>query len=333
MNVTREHIMPNTPARKTFRTIGFVLLTMTALAMGFQLLLKYGVPALTGKSISSDESTWLKWLAAFAPVYVVAVPVGIALFRRIPAELPQKNKLGAKNFALFLLMCFPMMYGGNIVGSLLSYALSGGRAENSLMDFVFDDNPLKVIAMVILAPFIEEYIFRKQMIDRTRKYGEKTAILLSAFVFALFHGNLYQLFYAFGLGLILAYVYIRTGRLRYSTALHTVVNFMGSVIAPWILSFLDLDALAQMDAGNLEVIVSADDSMVIGLLILTAYFAVMIGLSIAGLVLLIVKKKEFIFVPAAGELERGQRLRTVCLNPGMILYILFCLGMIIYALL
>jgi membrane protease YdiL (CAAX protease family) len=317
------------PARKVFSRIGFVLLTIIAVATVLQIALAFGLTALSKDGAGLLDSSWIKWLLTFAPIYGVAVPVGLALFGRLPAQPPESSKLGVKNSVLFLLMCFPMMYCGNIIGTLLSYFLSGGTAENARTTFVTDNNALKIAVLVILAPCIEEYVFRKQIIDRSKRYGEKTAIFLSAFTFALFHGNLYQFFYALGLGWIFAYVYTRTGRIRYTMILHGVINALGSVAAPWVLSLLDLDALSR-HAEDMSTYLAANESVIWGLLIFGLYFLAMIGLSIAGLVILLIKKKHFVYIPADGELERGQRFRTVFLNPGMILYTLFCLGMVTY---
>ena len=100
----------------------------------------------------------------------------------------------------------------------------------------------RVLCMVILAPVIEEFLFRRQIIDRIRVYGERRAILVSAVMFGLFHGNLSQMFYAGVLGLVFGYVYLKTGKLRYSIILHALINFMGSILAPELLSSLDLAA-------------------------------------------------------------------------------------------
>ena len=43
--------------------------------------------------------------------------------------------------------------------------------------------------------------------------------------------NLFQFFYAFLLGLMFGYVYTRTSKLRYSTAMHMIINFNGGVLA------------------------------------------------------------------------------------------------------
>ena len=90
-------------------------------------------------------------------------------------------------------------------------------------------NIWNVVFLVILGPIFEEWMFRKQLIDHTRKYGEKTAILLSGLAFGLFHMNLFQFFYAFLLGVMFGYIYMRTSKLRYSTAMHMIINFNGAV--------------------------------------------------------------------------------------------------------
>ena len=49
---------------------------------------------------------------------------------------------------------------------------------------------------VVLAPVMEELIFRKVLIDRTIVYGDKAAVVLSGLLFGVFHGNFHQFFYA-----------------------------------------------------------------------------------------------------------------------------------------
>lgn len=57
----------------------------------------------------------------------------------------------------------------------------------------------------IAAPITEEIIFRGYIQGELEKYGRKFAILGSAFLFGIFHGNLIQTPYAFVMGLVLGY--------------------------------------------------------------------------------------------------------------------------------
>jgi membrane protease YdiL (CAAX protease family) len=222
----------------------------------------------------------------------------------------------------------PVMYGGNLIGNMLSALLSGGTAENVLTDFIMGNPLYSFIFTVLLAPFLEEFIFRKQIVDRLGKYGEKTAIVFSAVTFGLFHMNLFQFFYAFGLGLIFAYVYTRTRMLRYPVIMHMIINFMGSVIAPLLLKMVDLELLASPDTVAPEQMMQ----MLPGMLAYLGYAFLLLGSSIAGLVLIIVRWKKAQFKPTSQQLLPGTGTTVICRSPGMICFTVFCLIMIVLAL-
>lgn len=61
-------------------------------------------------------------------------------------------------------------------------------------------------------------------------FGERGYILISAALFAAFHANLYQIPGAFFAGMLLAWLYCRTGRLRWGMLLHAALNFCGAVM-------------------------------------------------------------------------------------------------------
>ena len=273
------------------------------------------------------ENSWGMWLITFAPLYLIAVPVGLLLLRKVPAKPLEKHDLKPGRYVVSAIICIFMMYAGNILGTVITALLQllpGISAGNPILGYATDNALLpKVLFMVILAPVIEEYIFRKQLIDRMHIYGEKVAVITSALMFGLFHGNLSQLFYAFALGLVFGYVYLKTGKLRYSIGLHMLINFIGSVVGPFFLEKLAvLDTMETMDLAALEPILP-------WLLGFGAYVLVLIGLAIAGLVLLCINKRRVSFAAAELEFPKESRFRTVYLNVGMILLILGCAALII----
>ena len=147
-------------------------------------------------------------------------------------------------------------------------------------------------------------------------------MVFSALTFALFHMNLFQFFYAFGMGLIFAYVYLRTRRLRYPVLMHMIINFMGSVVPLWVVSNLDLDALSNLTPQNLDQEMLA--AILPGLLIYLAYVVVQLVLVIAGLVIGIVMRKSLTLRPTPEELPREGRVKTVYANVGFILFVVVC---------
>ena len=311
-------------AKKHFSRLGlgtFVILGLGAVVQ----ILAMGV--VDGVFPQWMENSWGMWLITFAPLYLIAVPVGLLLLRKVPVKPLEKHDLKPGRYVVSAIICIFMMYAGNILGTIITALLQllpGISAGNPILGYATDNALLpKVLFMVILAPVIEEYIFRKQLIDRMHIYGEKLAVITSALMFGLFHGNLSQFFYAFALGLVFGYVYLKTGKLRYSIGLHMLINFIGSVVGPFFLEKLAvLDTMGTMDIAALEPILP-------WLLGFGAYVLVLIGLAIAGLVLLCINKRRVSFAPAELELPKESRFRTVYLNVGMILLILGCAALII----
>ncbi|MBQ4601200.1 MAG: CPBP family intramembrane metalloprotease [Oscillospiraceae bacterium] len=312
-------------ARKTYSTIGIALTVLSVVTTVLQLLW-FSIP---GENSWMVSTSWGYWLGSFLPQYLVAMPLALLILKRIPGDAPAQQKLPGKAFFTIIPICLFMMYAGNLLGNLLSMLFSGGNAENPVMGYAMDNNPIKVVVMVILAPLFEELVCRKMVIDRTRQHGERSAVFLSALLFALMHQNLFQFFYAFGLGYLFAYIYLRTGRLHYTVLLHGFINLLGGVVAPFILSALDLDALMNMDAAmDPELLLT----ILPGLLVYLLYAFALMGLSVAGLVLLLVKRQNARWQEAPQPLPKEQRFKTVYLNVGMVVFILLCLASCVLAL-
>ncbi|MBO6055192.1 MAG: CPBP family intramembrane metalloprotease, partial [Oscillospiraceae bacterium] len=153
-------------------------------------------------------------------------------------------------------------------------------------------------------------------------------VIISAVMFGLFHGNFSQFFYAFAVGLVFGYVYLRTGKIRYSIALHIFVNFMGSVPATLLMNRVDMEAIGKL-AGSADPEQMMEGAASAGLGLFGAYILVVLGLAITGLVILCREGKHVFFRPARLELPKGRRFSTACVNPGMILLFAGCLGMFV----
>lgn len=310
-------------AKACFSRLGGALILIVALTSATQFLVTAVVTVvLMMMERDINSIPWLMWVVTFAPIYVVGFPVGLAVIRKMPKDQSEPVPMGAKQFLSVLLMCFPVMYVGAIVGNLLSQLLSLGRAINTVENLAMDNSLLKILVMVVLAPLFEEYVFRKQIIDRCARYGERTAVVFSGVIFGLFHMNLFQFFYACGLGLIFAYVYLKTRCLRYCVAMHMVVNFMGSVVAPWVVTQVDWDTLSNLSAQTLdEATLSA---VAPGVMLYMGYLLFILIAFVVGLVLLILKRKQVKFSPAEEELPKEERMKVVYGNVGVVVFMVIC---------
>lgn len=84
---------------------------------------------------------------------------------------------------------------------------------------------LLFLTVGLLAPAAEELIFRGLVFRRMKDFMNPwAAIILSALLFGIYHGNMIQFLYASLMGILLAVIYHRTGTLWTSILAHVVAN-------------------------------------------------------------------------------------------------------------
>lgn len=277
---------------------------------------------------------WGQLLIGNGPLYAVAIPLSLLIFRKMPKVKRKTSDMGVGMFFALMAISFPVADIGNWIGNILSGVLSHNQAESSINDLIQRLDPISLLLFtVIIGPIFEEWLFRRLLIDHMQQYGEKTAILVSAFAFGLFHGNLFQFFYAFGFGLLLAYAYVRTGKLRYTIAMHMTFNFFGGFL--YEMTFLPMSkstwatVSVDMFGGIQKAFAAGNGREVTPFLMYLVFDLVMF---IAGIVVAVVMRKELVFYRAPEELPAGTRLKTVVGNPGAIVFIVLCIVLMIAAL-
>ena len=81
--------------------------------------------------------------------------------------------------------------------------------------------------VLLLAPFLEEILFRLLLLKYIfHPLPFFAANILQAFAFGLYHMNLVQGIYTFFIGLLIGYVFRKTGHLGYAFLFHFTVNAM-----------------------------------------------------------------------------------------------------------
>ena len=240
--------------------------------------------------------------------YLAAVGIVKLFTLRLPkAPTPLKSRLRFGDFLIFLTMCFGLLYVGAFIGAYateLVAALVDGTSVNPVDDLV-NSLPLwcTVLITVVMAPIMEEIVFRRVLLDAIRPFGDLTACLTSALLFGFFHMNLTQFFYAAALGFILGYVMVRTNRIICPILLHAIINLFGSVLIPKL-----ADTVGQ----------GSDGETVLNLALVVLMFA--------GTVLFLLKIKKFIFEPARFRFSRPVNGAVVLINVGMAILILLFLA-------
>lgn len=135
-----------------------------------------------------------------------------------------------------------------IIGSYLTSYLVTLLEDAAGIKFIYEsyDTPpdtdlsgrlMYFVRMAVFPAFVEEFAMRGVVMTPLRRYGDKFAILMSSMMFALMHGNMIQLPFAFVAGFALGYAVIQTGSLWTSIFIH-LGNNMLSVLQTFMLEDL-----------------------------------------------------------------------------------------------
>lgn len=312
--------------KKHFSSLGLMYFFGALIIIGVQVAVSMLVLAFAPSLLDNPN---LSLLVSMLPTYAIAFPLTSLLIRQVPGVQMKKHNMKPTQLLGAFAISYALMYLSNLAGQFFTNIIGiikGSPVDDAIADLVSELNPLTAFfVMVLLAPALEEWIFRKLLVDRTIRYGEGTAIFLSGLMFGLFHGNLNQFVYTFLVGAFWAFIYVKTGRLRYTIYLHMALNFMGSIG-----SLFFLDAISTLEGGS-----SAMNGfhfllgMLLPLAIVIPYLIVVFGLVISGIVLLVTNWKRFRLIQAELFIPKEKRFSVIFLNAGMILYVLFWIIQII----
>lgn len=321
---SEDHSLPAN-VRRHFSKLGLSYLIMTVTFMGVAYALQFAVAVLQPDLY---DYWWFSWALSLLPLYAVGLPVLLLCLKRVPVAphnttllesedaTVEKPRFGVAKWFILLLLAFGCMTLGGLVGNSIMSFLSAvtGYDYAFALNSMVNDTPVwfTIVCTCICAPFGEELLFRKLLIDRTRRYGDLTAILLSGVLFGLFHGNLFQFFYAALVGMILAYVYTRSGKYLPCVAMHAAINFMGSVVTP-ALSRLITPIMEMENPADLSML---DSEFLLALAASLILLAWQYGTLIAAIVLFCCLWRTRVL--AHGEISLKNRPTDAWLNPGMI---------------
>ena len=324
-------------ARRYFSRIGFATAALIVINIAVQILLATLVARLAPAWYSHPIT---QNLLAFLPLYLAAFPIFLTIVKPLPTVAPLKTPMGAKKWLGGLCASFAVMTLGNSLSQYLIFWLDVflGRSLENPVESTTVGTPwyFNLIFIALLAPILEELFFRKLLCRYLLPLGEGYAILLSAAIFGLAHGNFFQFFYAFGLGCLFALVYVKTGNILYSMLYHIAINLLGGVFSPWLIERLDLEnlslALEEMLASQ------APDPAILApyalpLTLLLVYDVLVYGLAIIGAILLLRARRQHSLDAGLLPPPRKGRVGNLLLNTGVACAITACAGLFLLSLL
>ena len=180
-------------------------------------------------SINSSDLIYAfeQTLVLFAYLISFLIPAFIFKFM-IRNDDPEPVRYGIKlepNTPLVIIGSIGIVIGAAYINSFMV----------SFIDFapLFETDPMSspvrvlmsFISIALVPALSEEFLFRGCILSNLLPYGKNTAIILSALLFALMHGNFAQFFYTFIAGIVLGAVYVKTDSIWAPTFIHLFNNF------------------------------------------------------------------------------------------------------------
>ncbi|HEX2937741.1 MAG TPA: type II CAAX endopeptidase family protein [Ruminiclostridium sp.] len=242
----------------------------------------------------------------FTYMFVTFVIIA-AILRQNPFKvIPFKFK---KVKFLPILLVFGLLVSiiGEQYSSFSDALLNFFNLKVNLEQFNFPTNPTAlvfyVLSVSVFAPFCEEFIFRGLIMQNLRKYGDFFAVIVTALMFGVLHGNFEQTPFAFVVGIALGFTVLETGSVFAGIILHCLINSTSVIFG----------AISTYAGDNLANV------------IYLIYIAVIVALSVVSVILL--KKRGYLKRAYKKYLEKPSRPQKAfimySLTPGFIIFASF----------
>ncbi len=282
------------------RALGRICLALTA-----GLAISQGIGILLGVLIELNapgalENSWVLMGISTLPLYLCGLPVTWLILRPLPVAVNlAEHSMKAKHFLAFSAVSYALLVIANLVGlALISITtVITGREMTDPMQMLLNIDYRAVFVVVgLLAPIIEEFVFRWLILRRLLPGGELFAIIASSLMFGFFHTNPFQFLFSFSVGICLSYITIRTGRLVYATLVHIIINTFNGVLLPLALERSEI-LMTFVGFGILLVVM-------------------------IGIILLVLYRKRIHITPPSPPLSTAGRLFQGICSPGVWAFVL-----------
>lgn len=215
-------------------------------------------------------------------------------------------------------LCVPCVFVAlavSVIGVTSSNLISAMLSILNLQphtDLYMPDNAaamlLFAVQLCIVTPLLEEFVFRGMIFQSMRRFGDSFALVLSAILFAMFHGNLVQAPNAFLMGLVIGYFVLYSGSLWVGVIIHAVNNTLS----------LMLDLISTLLPEEYQA------------LFLLSVFALYLIAGIAGLLVLVRKYPNmFMFIRSTTFSTESIKYRVAFSSVTMVFALLLLVALIV----
>lgn len=186
-----------------------------------------------GPGVSPNVIYLMNWV--FNAILVYAVPILIIfLFLRyetLPESFEKHHEFKRRHIIPTFFAAYFAMISGSFITEFISaviYEMFGVGQTVDVFESVTPENIFQTVVFyvstILIAPIAEEIICRKMLFQPLRRFGDYSAVFITALFFGFFHGNMTQFLYAFLSGIIFGFAVIWSGSVITSIILHMLLN-------------------------------------------------------------------------------------------------------------
>lgn len=188
------------------------------------------------------EEGMISWAYSFITTLLfIGMPFAVMYLilkkKKITGILPLGTSYNKKASACLVAIFLPITVVSTIIINYISFFIQtllgieftsgmGEMTVNSVWDFI-----LMTLFIAVAPAILEEVAIRGILLQPLRRYGDFFAIVCSAVIFSLLHGNMVQVPFAVVAGIFLGYVAVSTGSLWPSIILHFLNNFYSLTVS------------------------------------------------------------------------------------------------------
>lgn len=277
-----------------------------------KILKLFGIPVSVLSNMVSNTATMLVLNVALTAI-MFTVPF-IAVLSRESIKVSKLISFAKPKREYFIPLVF-MGIGGcmlaNIIGNYVTKIFSSLGIEN---EDVFTSLPqgvfgvlLSYVAVCVAPALLEEFAWRGVTMNVLRRGGDGYALFVSAMFFGLMHLNMTQIPFAFVVGLVLGFAYIKSGSFWTGAVIHFINNALSVTL--------------EYATDGMDVLLNN--------LIQTAVMIVAIILGLAGLMMYINRGGDFRLQNRMCELKTSKKAKLTLFSPLVIAVILLSFAVVV----
>jgi membrane protease YdiL (CAAX protease family) len=155
------------------------------------------------------------------------------------------EEIKIKNVLFFTLLIISLNLIGSYISTIFSNYTSINNAYLIPIGVVVDRfdfySPIYMLLVLLIFPIIEEFLFRKALLNLLKRYGFRFAVIVSSMIFALAHNNIFQILAAFLIAVVLCIITLQYNSVIPAILAHILNNvffYIPFIINPrnyWIL--------------------------------------------------------------------------------------------------